>query len=163
MYPMTCAHYWDGKGESWLKLLSPHCRRPSKTCSEVIRIVFSLLMSPSSGGLSRPPAVRWKVARTPWGRGLIEFTDWRYSQSCWYFLPGLWTITPLTFSLVNSPTPPLPLPLWISILYARIRGGGMGSQEGGGLRQIKHLPQSPFTIYRSIILDNDMWNCFLSI
>jgi hypothetical protein len=33
-----------------LKLLSPHCRRPYKTCSDVIRIVFSLLMSPSSGG-----------------------------------------------------------------------------------------------------------------
>jgi hypothetical protein len=46
-------------------LLSPHCRRPYKTCSDVIRIVFSLLMSPSSGGLRRPPAVRLKVARTP--------------------------------------------------------------------------------------------------
>jgi len=72
MYPMTCALYWEGKGESWLKLLSPHCRRPYKTCSDVIRIVFSLLMSSSSGGLSRPPAVRLKAARTPWGRGLIS-------------------------------------------------------------------------------------------
>ncbi len=70
MYPMTCVLYCEGKGKSWLKLLSPHWRRPYKTCSDVIRIVFSLLMSPLSGGLSRPPAVRLKVARTPWGRGL---------------------------------------------------------------------------------------------
>ncbi len=35
----------------------------------------------------------------------IEFIDWRYSQSCLYFLPLLWTCVPLTFSLV----PPLPL------------------------------------------------------
>ncbi len=37
---------------------------------------------------------------------LIEFIDWRYSQSCWYFRPALWTIAPLTFSLVSSPPPP---------------------------------------------------------
>ncbi len=35
-------------------------------------------------------------------RCLIEFIDWRYSQSCWYFRPALWTIAPLTFSLVSS-------------------------------------------------------------
>jgi hypothetical protein len=28
---------------------------------------------------------------------LIEFTDWKYSQSCWYFWPILWTSAPLTF------------------------------------------------------------------
>ncbi len=33
----------------------------------------------------------------------VEFIDWRFSQSCWYFRPALWTIAPLTFSLVNSP------------------------------------------------------------
>ena len=33
--------------------------------------------------------------------------DWRYSQSCWYFLPLLWICAPLTFSLVHLP-PPLP-------------------------------------------------------
>jgi hypothetical protein len=26
---------------------------------------------------------------------LIEFIDWRYSQSCWYFRPLLWTVAPL--------------------------------------------------------------------
>ncbi len=38
---------------------------PYQTRSDVIRIVFSLLMSPSLGGLGRPPAVRWKLAKTP--------------------------------------------------------------------------------------------------
>ncbi len=33
---------------------------------------------------------------------LIEFTDWRYSRSCWYFRSLLWTSAPLTFSLVYS-------------------------------------------------------------
>jgi hypothetical protein len=27
--------------------------------------------------------------------------DWRYSQTCWYFRPALWSIAPLTFSLVS--------------------------------------------------------------
>ncbi len=45
--------------------------RSYQTCSDVIRIVFSLQMSPSLGGLGRPPAVRWKLAKTPWGRGLM--------------------------------------------------------------------------------------------
>ncbi len=32
---------------------------------------------------------------------LLEFIDWSYSQSCWYFRPLLWTSAPLTFSLVH--------------------------------------------------------------
>jgi hypothetical protein len=42
------------------------------------------------------------------GRCLSEFIDWRYSQSCWYFRPGSWTVAPLTFSLVKTllPLPP---------------------------------------------------------
>jgi hypothetical protein len=35
--------------------------------------------------------------------------EWRYSQSCWYFRPFLWT-----FSLFHSPPP---FPVWISIGY----------------------------------------------
>ncbi len=45
---------------------------------------------------------------------LIEFIDWRYSQSCWYFRPLLWTITPLTCSLVHLPLLPPPPSLWRS-------------------------------------------------
>ncbi len=36
---------------------------------------------------------------------LIEFIDWRYCQSCWYFDSALWTIASLTFSLVHLPHP----------------------------------------------------------
>jgi hypothetical protein len=67
---MNCPFCVGEGGDRWLMLSSTHWRRPYKTCSYVIRIVFSLLMSSSSGGLSRPPAVRQKLARTPWGRGL---------------------------------------------------------------------------------------------
>ncbi len=38
----------------------------------------------------------------------------------------------------------------------------MVSWEGRGSQTDKHLPQSPFTIYSSIILDNDIWLYFLS-
>ncbi len=43
------------------------------------------------------------------------------------FYPALWTIAPLTFSLVQF-SPPHPFPVWISILFTRIqceRGGGL--------------------------------------
>ncbi len=76
---------------------------------------------------------------------LIEFIDERYSQSCWYFRPALLTFSPLTFCLVSSPPPFF---VWISILYTRVhcvRGGVWGQRRGGGLRQIKHLPQNPIT------------------
>ncbi len=36
---------------------------------------------------------------------LIEFIDWRYSQSCWYFWPLLWTSAPLP-SLPFTSSPP---------------------------------------------------------
>jgi hypothetical protein len=38
--------------------------------SDVIRIIFSLLMSSFIGGPIGPPAVGKKVVRTPWGRGV---------------------------------------------------------------------------------------------
>ncbi len=33
---------------------------------------------------------------------LLDLIDWRYSQSCWYFRPALWSMAPLTFFLVYS-------------------------------------------------------------
>ncbi len=40
---------------------------------------------------------------------LLEFKDWRYSQSCWYFLPLLWTRATLSikpsFWLIYPPPP----------------------------------------------------------
>ncbi len=44
---------------------------------------------------------------------LLEFIDWRYCQSWWYFRPLMWTSAPLTFSLVHLP-PSSPFPVWIS-------------------------------------------------
>ncbi len=34
-------------------------------------------------------------------RCLLEFIDWRYIQSCWYFQPSFGGVAPLTFSLVQ--------------------------------------------------------------
>ncbi len=63
---------------------------------------------------------------------LIEFIDWRYSQSCWYFRPLLWTSAPLTFSLVHlTPSPPLPCVSTYSGMYSYSvlgRGDRIGSQ-----------------------------------
>ena len=53
------------------------------------------------------------------------------------FNPALWTVAPLPFSLVQL-SPLTPLPVWISIQYE-------GGYEVLGLRQINHLPKSPFT------------------
>jgi hypothetical protein len=57
---------------------------------------------------------------------LKEFIDWRYSQSCWYFRPLLWTSASLTFSLVDLP-PPFPVRkstgVCIYTVYNRVREG----------------------------------------
>ncbi len=58
---------------------------------------------------------------------LIEFIDWRDSQSCWYFRPLLWNSAPLIFSLVHLPPP---FPVWIStvvhVFIQCVTGGGGG-------------------------------------
>ncbi len=41
---------------------------------------------------------------------LIEFIDWWYSQSCWFFRPLLWTIAPLT----------LPAPFLLCVLSVQV-------------------------------------------
>ncbi len=72
LYTMTYTAV-GGRGQTGaMMLFSTHWRRSYQTRSDVIRIVFSLQMSSSLGGLGRPPAVRQKLARTPWGRGLIN-------------------------------------------------------------------------------------------
>jgi hypothetical protein len=58
---------------------------------------------------SRPPWTKYLQTPNPkcrLYRCLIEFIDWRYSQSYWYFRPLLWTSAPLTLSLVHYPPPP---------------------------------------------------------
>jgi hypothetical protein len=54
---------------------------------------------------------------------LLEFIDWRYSQSCRYFRPLMWTSAPLTFSMVCLP-PPSPLPSVNKYRGINKRGGG---------------------------------------
>ncbi len=36
---------------------------------------------------------------------LIEFIDWRYSQSCWYFRPLLWTALSICLQICYFPRP----------------------------------------------------------
>ncbi len=67
---------------------------------------------------------------------------------CWYFQPAMQLLPLLTFSLVSSPLPPPPLPgvnMYTVYTYTVCKGGVWGHRRGGGLRHIKHLPQSPFT------------------
>jgi hypothetical protein len=62
------------------------------------------------------------------------------------FLTGIVNNCPLTFSLVSSLSPPLPLPCVNKYTVYTCKGGEYGVIGGGGrgLRQIKHLPQNPF-------------------
>jgi hypothetical protein len=55
---------------------------------------------------------------------LIEFVEWRYSQSCWYFRTLLGTSAPLTFSLVLSPVIPPPHVFMFSTIHTACNGGG---------------------------------------
>ncbi len=64
MYSVTCPFCWGGVGIALYSLAE------AQSDLFVIRIIFFLLKSSSSGGQSRPPAVRQNLARTPWGRGL---------------------------------------------------------------------------------------------
>ncbi len=57
---------------------------------------------------------------------IIEFIDWRYSQSCWYFRPLLWTM-------------PLYLYVYVQYLYSEYQGRWKGPQT----------PDAKF-LYRSI-------------
>ncbi len=55
---------------------------------------------------------------------LIECIDWRYSQTCWYFRPLLWTVVLLP---ARRPPPPLPPSLskrTVCTDIVRLWGGG---------------------------------------
>jgi len=60
------------------------------------------------------------------------------------FDPALWTVSPLTFSLVQLYPPPL-FPLWINILYTHIQFE-RGGDEVLGLRQINTCRKVPFQV-----------------
>ncbi len=61
------------------------------------------------------------------------------------WLCELLAIAPLTFSLVCSPPLPCVNSTYIVYTYTVCKGGEYGVIGKGGLRQIEHLPQSPFT------------------
>ncbi len=54
---------------------------------------------------------------------LIEFIDWRYSQSCWYFRTALWSIAPLNL-LSGKLSPRSPLHCVKSVQCVRREGRG---------------------------------------
>ncbi len=59
-----------------------------------------------------------------------------------FFDPALWTVAPLTFSLVQLP-PLLCVNKYTVYTYTVCKGGG--GSGGSGPQTNKHLPQSPFT------------------
>ncbi len=65
---------------------------------------------------------------------LLVFIYWRYSQSCWYFRPHLWTSVPLTQNWFTYPPPPPLLPCvnkykGMYYVYIQCIMGGSGCVE----------------------------------
>jgi hypothetical protein len=59
---------------------------------------------------------------------LIEFIDWRYSQSCWYFRPLLWIVAslPSLWPVLPSPLPKVNVQYIQTVCVCRGGGGGGG-------------------------------------
>jgi hypothetical protein len=83
---------------------------------------------------------------------LIEFIEWRFSQSCWYFRPLLLTSAPLTFSLVRLPPSPPPLCVnkyrGMSLQYTGCNGGGGIGLCGEHIQELYTLYLTRFRIYK---------------
>ncbi len=62
---------------------------------------------------------------------------WRYSQSCWYFNPALWTIAPLP-SLQFNPPPPPRLNKYRSLQSTQCVTGGGGRVVWRAYSGVKH-------------------------
>ncbi len=85
------------------------------------------------------------------GRCLSKFIDWRYSQSCWYFRPSLWTVAPLTFSLVQLSPPLLPLLCvnkYTVCTYTVCKGGGYGVLRPREINNCRKVPIHVKIIFR---------------
>jgi hypothetical protein len=96
------------------------------TRAGLIRFRYSNLVVIGKHGGTRRLNMDQITVKTPFPkcrlyRCLIEFIDWRTSQSCWYFRLLLWTSAPLTFSLVHLPPPFPPFPVWINTGYVFIQ------------------------------------------
>ncbi len=85
-------------------------------------------------------------------------------QSVMLVLQALWTIAPLTFSLVSSP--PLPCVNKYTVLYINctsiqwVRGGGFGVIGGEGASTDKTCRKVHLQVN---FLDNHIWDCYLSL
>jgi hypothetical protein len=102
--------------------------------------------------------------KTPIYWGLIEFIDWRYSQSCWFF--GFFNLLcELWLALLHPPPPPRPLLPCVNkyMLYTRIQGVRGRYWVIGGVRATDGETPPAKSIYWSNFLDNDIWHCFLSV
>jgi hypothetical protein len=62
---------------------------------------------------------------------LIEFIEWRYSQSCWYFRPSFVNYCPSNL-LSGLPPPPPPLPPSQSQRTVYTDSVWLGGGGGGG-------------------------------
>ncbi len=81
---------------------------------------------------------------------LIEFIDWRYSQSCWYFRPSFVNYLPanLLSGSPPPPPPPPPLPKGQSTVYTdSVRLGRGGSPWVGGCCVEDHILQEFNTLF----------------
>ncbi len=89
---------------------------------------------------------------------LIEFMDWRYSQSsqaCWYFQPSFMNYCTSNLLSGSSPSfPPFPKTIFCRSLTLCFWPDSepTKSRRGGGPQTDIHLPQSPFTGHFSISL-----------
>jgi hypothetical protein len=122
---------------------------------------------------------------------LVEFIDWRYSQSCWYFRLSFVNYYPSNL-ISGSPPTPLPISQSQSTEYTQtvssceeVRWWVLSCVEDHILQEFntlfltrfrtyKALPPQTKTRrggglrqiksrYRSILLDNDIWHRFLSV
>jgi hypothetical protein len=79
---------------------------------------------------------------------LIEFIDWRHSQSCWYFDPSC-ELLPL-YLLSDLPQPSSPFPKSTYIIYRQCVavGGGVGRRWRGVLScVVDHILQKFSTLF----------------
>ncbi len=100
----------------------------------------------SGGSGSGTPKKNWPV-KGFCGRCLSEFRDWRYSRPCQYLDPALWTVSPLTFSLVLLSPPPF--------LCQCVRGGGVwgpGPQTDNTCRKVHFALPSMSLIFLRMFL-----------
>ncbi len=76
---------------------------------------------------------------------LSELIDCRYSQTWWYFRPRFVNCCPSTFSLVQLSLLPS-FPVWISILYTRIKYARGRGYRVLGLRRINTFRKVPLQV-----------------